>query len=474
MWSPLRSTGRLLARLVYQAAYVCLLLLSAPVLWARRGVGHYLRTLPGRATFDLPEPVEGVADEADDRLWIHAVSVGEVMVAATFLRALDAAWERAGRPPLPVVVTTVTPTGQDLARRTLGQGDAPRATVAYLPFDLGPAIRRFHRRYRPTRLILSEGDYWPLLLADARRRGLPVAVVNGRSSDRAFRRQRRLGLWNDLFYAPVGFFGVQTETDAERLAELGVDRSEITVTGNLKFDAPPPEPKPELEAAVRRLAGGRPILVAGSTMEGEDAPVLDAFRTVDRGLRRDGEGGVLLVLAPRHPERWDDVARLVEEKRFDLLRRSEASLDSAPSGAEGDADRDSEAKPEVVLLDSLGELARVYSLGWASFIGGTLVDTGGHNPLEPAQFGVPTAVGPSMHNFRQMAEIFDRRDAWGRVADGDALAALWLRWLREPDAGREVGERARRLLEENRGAAARSVEMLGLGEDPAEDRETRS
>jgi 3-deoxy-D-manno-octulosonic-acid transferase len=353
--------------------------------------------------------------------------VGEVGVAAALARALP--------PEIPLLVTTVTPTGQEQARKAF----AGRAGVAYLPFDLGFAVRRFFRRHGPRALILVEGDYWPLVLREARRRGLPIAVVNGRVGDRGFRRMRRLRPLLGPLFAGVGRFGVQSGLDRDRLVALGVDPGRVTVTGNLKYEPTEPARKPELEAALTALAAGRPILLAGSTMAQEEAMVLDAFQAAGGGDK------ALLVLAPRHPERWNEVDAL-------LLSRGENAVRRTALSAQG--------RPSVVLLDSLGELAGLYRLAAAAFIGGTLVPTGGHNPLEAARFGVPLAVGPSMHNFREMAEAFDRASAWRRVQDAAGLGAVWREWLEDRSSGRATGERALRLVEENRGALGRTVEML--------------
>jgi 3-deoxy-D-manno-octulosonic-acid transferase len=405
---------------LYQLATAAALVAAGPFLLARRG-GHYLPTLPGR----LGRAAGPAA--ARGALWLHAVSVGEVGVAATLARALP--------PEVPLLVTTVTPTGQERARATL----TGRAEVAYLPFDLGFAVRRFFRRHEPRALVLVEGDYWPLLLREARRRSLPVAVVNGRVGDRSFRRMRRLRRLLGPLFSGVDRFGVQSARDRDRLAVLGVDAARIAVTGNLKYETPEPPSRPELEEALRRLAVGRPILLAGSTMPGEEGPVLDAFREAGGG------GRALLVLAPRHPERWNEAEALLRSLEIDAVRRS--NLPGA-------------AQPSVVLLDSLGELAGLYRLAAAAFIGGTLVPTGGHNPLEAARFGVPLAAGPSMDNFRDMAEAFDRTGAWRRVRDAGELAAVWRQWLDDPAAARETGERALRLVAENRGALERTMEML--------------
>jgi 3-deoxy-D-manno-octulosonic-acid transferase len=415
----------------YQLAIGVALLAAGPFLLVRRG-SHYLPTIAGRLG-RAASPA--AAASPGGALWLHAVSVGEVGVAATLARGLP--------PEVPLLVTTITPTGQERARAAF----AGRAEVAYLPFDLGFAVQRFFRRHRPRALVLIEGDYWPLVLREARRRGLPIAVVNGRVGDRGFGRMRRLRRLLGPLFAGVGRFGVQSRQDRDRLLALGVDARRVAVTGNLKYETPEPPAKPELEEALRRLAAGRPILLAGSTMAGEEAAVLDAFASIGGG---NGGERALLVLAPRHPERWNEVDALLRARGERMVRRSALLSSGPPSG-----------EPAVVLLDSLGELAGLYRLAAAAFIGGTLVPTGGHNPLEAARFGVPLAVGPAMHNFREMADAFDRAGAWRRVADAGELGAVWRGWLERPETGRETGERALRLVEENRGALARTLETLG-------------
>ncbi len=246
---------RTLLWLVYEAGLALVLLTAGPFLLARRG-RHYLPTLAGRLGAGVGAGGEG-AGAPGGSLWLHAVSVGEVGVAATLARALP--------PELPLLVTTVTPTGQALARKAF----AGRAQVAYLPFDLSPAVARFWRRFTPAALVLVEGDYWPLLLREARRRGMPVAVVNGRVGDRSFGRLRRLRPLARLLFSGIQRFGVQSAEDRGRLQALGVDAGRLTVTGNLKFETAEPRANPQLAAALVRLAAGRPVVVAGSTMPGK-------------------------------------------------------------------------------------------------------------------------------------------------------------------------------------------------------------
>lgn len=425
----------------YQLGMGLALLLVGPILLLRRG-GHYRPTLAGRLGGglplqpSLPTPLPKGGGETtpsgNSCLWLHAVSVGEVGVAATLARALPA--------DLPLTVTTITPTGQERARSAF----AGRAAVAYLPFDLGPAIDRFFARAFPSgpprALLLVEGDYWPLLLAEAKRRGFPVVVVNGRVGDKGFRRMNKLAPLARRLLKAVDRFGVQSVVDRDRLIAFGVDPRRISVTGNLKYDTPVPVLASDLAAAISGAAAGRSILIAGSTMASEEEALLAATA--------DLEARALLVIAPRHPERWGEVAALLDRSGRPYLRRSALGATPAPE------------KPAVLLLDSLGELAGLYRIAAGAFIGGTLVPTGGHNPLEAARFEVPVAVGPSMHNFAEMAARFDAAKAWRRVADAADLGTAFRAWLDDSDAARDLGRRGARLVEENRGAVERTLELI--------------
>ena len=406
--------------LVYQTCMTALLLLSAPFLLLRKG-RHYLQTLPGRLGM---EP----AGARPGALWLHAVSVGEVGVAKTLAEGLI---------DVPLLVTTTTPTGQASARRAFPEPD----TVRYVPFDLGLPLRSFLDRHRPHALVLIEGELWPLMLRRVGDRGLPIVMINGRISDHSFARMRRLRRWLGPLFSQVDSFGVQSEQDRARLLALGVDRGRIVVTGNLKYETDIPKPLVELEAALGRIAGTRSILIAGSTMPTEEEQVLEAF-----SLAGGGEGA-LLLLAPRHPERFDGVAKLLDQRGLAWTRRSTL-------------ERNEQSAVDVLLLDTLGELAALYRIAAGAFIGGTLVSTGGHNPLEAARYGIEIAVGPSMENFREMAEHFDRADAWRRVEDVRALAGVFGKWIAGPAAAESTGKRARSLVESNRGALSRTLELL--------------
>jgi len=359
-------------------------------------------------------------------LWLHAVSVGEVEIARRLVRELDAA--DAG---LPILVTATTATGLELARRTLGDA----ATVIPCPLDLPGAVGRVLDAARPRVLVVVETELWPEMLHQAGRRGIPAAVVNARLSDGSFRRYRRVRALLEPLLGPVSLVLARSPSDADRFAALGVRRAAIRVLGNIKYDLEPdPTPLPWADA-VRAAAAGRPVVIAGSTMEGEEATVLDVAARLEGGGRP-----ILLVLAPRHPERFDAVADLVRQRGLAMIRRS--SGDPPGPGT------------SVFLLDTIGELARAYRSAAVAFIGGSLAPTGGHNPLEPAVWGVPVLSGPHVHNF---VEVYDEMTAAGAarlVADGGELGAALANWLDDPESAATAGAAGRAVVEANRGATA--------------------
>jgi 3-deoxy-D-manno-octulosonic-acid transferase len=365
-------------------------------------------------------------------VWIHAVSVGEVLAIAPLVGEMRAQGFR-------VVVSTTTHTGQRLARDKFGE-----ANVFYFPLDLGVCIRPYLRALRPRLVILAETEFWPNFLRMARASGARLAVVNARISDRSFPRYRR---WRRLLrkaLEPVDLFLAQSENDAERLREVGAAAGRVEVTGNLKFDAAQPVESEAVAAlGVRLQAAGGPIVVAGSTVEDEEEPVLQAFRMVA------GEyPAAVLVLAPRHRERFEAVARLLDEQSQGWVRRS--ALDMGAQEALGG---------RVVLLDTLGELAAIYRYADLAFVGGSLVARGGHNILEPAFFARAILTGPHTENFRDVVACFERRRAVVRCTTQN-LGITMRRLLQEDEERAALGRRAQQALMEERGATARTVVRL--------------
>ncbi len=401
--------------------------LAAPVLWLKdRASGKSRPPLVARLGRELPEVAPG-------GLLIHAVSVGEVEVARRLLREL-----RRRAPDLPVTLTVTTATGLALARRTL----AGLAVVHPSPLDLPGPVRRLLEAVHPRAVVLVETELWPELLHQCARRGVPVAVVNGRLSDRSFRRYRQVRPLLRPLLAPLHLVLARAEADAARFSELGVPRGRVRASGNLKYDLEPATEELPWQTSVRGWAGERPVLVAGSTMEGEEAAVLDAVDGLAGAWER-----LFLVLAPRHPERFDTVARLLESRGTAVVRRSDLPAARA-------------RVPDVLLLDTIGELGRAYAEARAAFVGGSLVPTGGHNPLEPAAWGVPVLTGPHVHNFREVyADLFAAGGAV-EVRDAAGLTGALDAWLGDAEAAAAAGEAARAVMERSRGAAARAAEAV--------------
>lgn len=369
-------------------------------------------------------------------IWIHAVSVGEVLAVSQLVRELESAL-----PDCLVAISTTTRTGQALARERFGTG-----RVFYSPLDFPWAVRAHLNALQPRMLVLAETEFWPNLLTACFRRKIPVAVVNARISDRSWPRYRRLrGLWQPIL-SKLSRVLAQTGIDAERLKAIGCTPERVTVAGNLKFDVRVAE-----ESGATRLlqaaAQGLRFIVAGSTLEDEESALLEAW---SRLLSVDPQ--LVLVLAPRHPERFGAVAALLDRSGHGWVRRSEWREGAA--SAQRCLDRG-----EIVLLDTIGELASVYSLASVAFVGGSLVPAGGHNPLEPAQFAVPIVMGPHYANFRAIVEDLRARDAIC-IAQPDALAGAVIGLLNDPAAAEAMGTRARHVFDRQAGATERCIAAI--------------
>jgi 3-deoxy-D-manno-octulosonic-acid transferase len=358
------------------------------------------------------------------------VSVGEVLAVSRLVKSLDA-----DLPDYFVVISTTTRTGQALARERFG-----RNRVFYCPLDLLWAVAAYLRVLQPAMLVLAETEFWPNLLSGCFRRGIPVVVANARISDRSWPRYMRLrGLW-EPFLSQLTAVLAQSELDAERLRAVGCAAERVSVAGNVKFDVRSGRDS-EAVRLIARLRGDLRLLVAGSTLEGEEALLLAAWPAV---LTRDPR--MAMVLAPRHPERLGGVVSLLERSGFPWRRRSAMGTAMLSPG-------------EIVLLDSMGELATVYSLAAAAFVGGSLVPAGGHNPLEPAQFGVPVVIGPHYANFRAIVDAMLAAEGI-RIAGPEELAGALTAVLCDTDSARELGERGRRVFAEQAGATERTVAMI--------------
>jgi 3-deoxy-D-manno-octulosonic-acid transferase len=388
----------------------------------RAGLWERLGRVPQRILVADKRPV----------IWIHAVSVGEVLAVAGLVAKL-----RENFPRHRVLVSTTTVTGQKLARERFGEQN-----VFYFPLDLGFCVRPYLRALQPALVVMAETEFWPNFLRLAKQSGAKIAVVNARISDRSLPGYLRFRRWLRPVLENVDLFLAQTAEDERRLVEIGAGASKVRVAGNLKFDVPPPAEVPLVaqlrEVFAKNEAG--PILVCGSTMEGEEPLLMRGFENVLASHPK-----AMMVLAPRHPERFEKVAELLQRLGTKFWRRSEWRGEPVSGG--------------VFLLDSIGELASAYSLADLAFVGGSLVSHGGHNILEPAQFGVAIVTGISYHNFRDIVERFLQNQAVRTV--GAAELPLVFMELVDSSAERQtMGQRALQTMQQQMGATKRTVQAL--------------
>jgi 3-deoxy-D-manno-octulosonic-acid transferase len=366
-------------------------------------------------------------------IWIHAVSVGETRAAEPLVDALMAAY-----PHSRVVLTHMTPTGRATGKQLFARY-GERLVQSYLPYDTVPMVGRFIKHFTPRICILMETEVWPNLVKVCAERGVAVALVNARLSERSLRRAGRFGhLMKDAARA-ISLVAAQTEADAMRVRALGVTR--IAVTGSIKFDVVVPAAALETGAALRARIGARPVLLCASTREGEEALILDAFKNMAQR-----PAGMLLLIVPRHPQRFDDVARLAQARGLVLARRSEAGA-VAPQA-------------EVMLGDSMGEMFAYYAASDCAFIGGSLLPLGGQNLIEACALGKPVLIGEHTFNFAQVSDEAVAAGAAQRVHDAGHMLQLAARLLQDGAARAAMGERAAAFAERHRGATARTIEFL--------------
>jgi 3-deoxy-D-manno-octulosonic-acid transferase len=408
--------------------------------------GKYLGHVRERLGWGYPRELRSSSGQGRNKgtIWIHAVSVGEVLAAYPLAKQLKERY-RDRR----LVISTTTTTGQKLARERMQFTD----TIFYFPLDWRGPVRRAIKTVRPAAVIIVETEIWPNFLRECRRAGVPIIFVNGRLSERSFRGFRRaiylsggaLRGFLKRILNDAALFLVQGEQDASRLLELGAEPKRVIVTGNLKYDLGEPAESPLSVWLAEELARThrQPVLVAGSVMANEEIHVLRAFAEVEREFPR-----ALLILVPRKPDRFEEAARIIGESRRELVRRSNLKLNGAGSP-------ELSATGSVLLVDSVGELASLYRFADAVFVGGSLVPSGGHNILEAAAFSKVPVYGPSMENFREMAAKFLNADAAVQVNTPEALGAAWIGLLKEDVRAMRMGAAARELVDRNRGATAR-------------------
>lgn len=419
-----------MAAVLLNLIYTSLLLIAAPWLgwrrWVqRKPIAGWREKLTGRIERRSPER---------PCLWIHAVSVGEVLQLQGLIPALQAE-----HPDAELLLTVTTGTGYDVARTKFS-----RCTVAFFPLDFSWAVRRALRTVRPRLVVLVELELWPNFLLAARALGIPVALINARMSPRSYRGYRRLRPLVSRLLRSLHVVAAQTPEYAERLIALGAPEDRVMVTGNIKFDRVElrrDNPRTRELAEAFGLQPGERVFIAGSTQETEEEAALETWRTL-----RSKFPELRLILVPRHKERFDDVARLVTDRGLPLCRRS---LPATPASGQ-----------PVLLLDTLGELGACWGLADVAFVGGSLTQRGGQNMLEPAAYGAAVLFGPNTWNFKDIVGELLARDAAEVVRDGTELTAAVARLLRDGEFAAERGRRAREFVQTQQGATDRTVSLL--------------
>jgi len=415
--------------LLYSALLAVALLLGSPY-WIFQMLRHgkYRRGL--RERFGVVP--QRIRSQSKPSIWIHAVSVGEVLAVSELVRQL-----RSEYPEHRVVVSTTTDTGHTLAATRF---DAEN--VFYFPFDLKFCVKPYFDALHPELIVIAETEFWPNFLRTAHTHGVRVAVVNARISDRSLPGYRRWQRLLSRVLSDVDLFLAQTSEDARRLTEIGADANRVRVAGNLKFDVPP-QPAPaiisQLQSALA-ASGASPVLVCGSTVDGEESLLLDAFKAV-----LAHHPSAVMLLAPRHPERFQQVADQLQQSGVEFSKRSNWNGESLAG--------------RVLLIDSIGELASLYALADVAFVGGSLMPRGGHSILEPAQHGVAILVGPHTENFRDIIELFRSQDAVRIVASAD-LRTCVTDLLENDNARFALGRRALETLHSQRGATQFTMDQL--------------
>ncbi len=374
----------------------------------------------------------GAYTQRPDRpvIWIHAVSVGESRAAQPLVAALASRF-----PDHALLITTMTATGRATAESLYGA----RATIAFLPYDYPWAVRRFLAHFRPRLGIIMETEIWPNLVRGARRSGVPVLLANARMSPKSARGYGRVGALTRQALVDIAAIGAQSEADARRLRELGAQS--VEVTGNLKFDISPPPEMGERARALRRLWGGRTVFLAASTREGEEELLLDA-------LARNPIDGLLTVIVPRHPQRFDEVAGLLTRRGAAFVRRTADSL--VPHGC------------QFVLGDTMGEMFAYYAAADVAWVGGSLLPYGAQNLIEACAMGTPVVIGPSTYNFSQATELAIDAGAAVRAANADGVIAEVARLVDDPAARKRMGEAGAAFTVAHRGATARAMQIVEL------------
>ena len=430
--------------------------LSAPY-WLIQGLRHgkYLSNLGERLGFSVPG-VQGLPADRPSAIWLHAVSVGEALSGVALARRLKEAY-----PQRPLIVSTTTLTGYTLAKERMPFADA----VIFFPFDWVFSVKRVLDGVKPALVVILETEIWPNFLRETDKRAIPVIFLSGRISDRSFARwQKWFGSFG-FFLRPLlasalqkpAAFLMQTEADAERIRSLGAPADRVKVSGNLKYDQELPDATPLAEwlGEECKRRGRWPLIVAGSVVATEEPLALIAFGVVQGDFPK-----ALLVLAPRKPERFTAAAEFIDESHRKFVRRSELSVAGTSAAASSSNGSSIPDDATVLLLDSIGELASLYRIADGAFVGGSLVNSGGHNILEPAAFGKVPVFGPSMENFAAISSRFLEAGAAIQVESPEDAGVEWIHLLKDPAKMSRMGTAARQLVESSRGALDRALSEI--------------
>ncbi|EON90654.1 3-deoxy-D-manno-octulosonic-acid transferase [Marinobacter lipolyticus SM19] len=375
-----------------------------------------------------------VASSPEPVIWVHAVSVGETIAAAPLVKAL-----LRRNPEAPILMTAMTPTGSARAKAMFGD----RVRYAYSPYDTPGAVRRFAERVRPMALVIMETELWPNMIANTFRHDVPIFLINARLSERSARGYERVPSLVRPLLRSICWIAAQAEEDAGRFLRIGAKPESVSVTGSIKFDVDiSAQLRTEASMLRKQLGELRPVWIAASTHDGEDRQIIEAHKTVLRTFP-----SALLVIVPRHPERFDNVAELTESMGLKLSRRS---------GAKGPVPDD----VQVYLGDTMGELLMLYGASDIAFVGGSLIERGGHNPLEPAAWGMPVLSGPHIFNFETIYNRLDVGHGLYCTPSPDALADCVMALMADPDSAKRAGDNALAVVNANRGALEKVVDGI--------------
>ena len=431
------TTTRRFIHSLYNVITSLFLLVAGPYLFVRSFFDNNRRR-------ELLQRLGCFPDLSEKRpVWVHAASVGEVLASRSLIQRIKKAF-----PHNVLLLTTMTRTGQETAKKQIPEADV----VAFLPLDHPLILRHVMKRVKPRFLLIAETELWPSLLHASGKTGIPTVLFNGRISDRSIRRYLRLKFFFQAYLASISLFLMQTEHDQSRIIAIGAPPEKTRVMGNIKYDQAPPDVAGDVAAEMAKtlgLRGDESVFIAGSTRPGEEEILLSLFKEL-----REKIPHLLLVLAPRHLDRLEEVERILRGETLSWVRRTSLPV------LENVSNRHSQNLPNIILLDTMGELVKLYSLAKLVFVGGSLVPLGGQNPLEPLFFKKCVLFGPHMSNFAEIARFLTEAQGAVQVKDPEDLRAQIKRLMHDDQARREIGERGYEVLQKHRGATERIFQEI--------------